>query len=85
VVLVNPNNPNAEPDTKDVQAAVADSLGRELRVFRAGTERELETASQTFSHAYSRYFSLMISNGLVHPPPDLSQVPGGAGVPPPTG
>jgi putative ABC transport system substrate-binding protein len=43
-LLVNPTNPNAEPDTKDVQAAAADSLGRELRVFRASTERDFETA-----------------------------------------
>jgi putative ABC transport system substrate-binding protein len=42
--LVNPTNPNAEPDTKDVQAAAANSLGRDLRVFRASTERDFETA-----------------------------------------
>jgi putative ABC transport system substrate-binding protein len=43
-LLVNPTNPNAEPDTKDLQAAAADSLGRELLVFRASTERDFETA-----------------------------------------
>jgi ABC-type uncharacterized transport system substrate-binding protein len=42
-LLVNPTNPNAEPDTKEVQAA-ADSLGQELRVFRASTERDFEMA-----------------------------------------
>ncbi len=41
-LLVNPNNPNAEPDTKDLQAA-ADALGR-LEVLRASSEREIETA-----------------------------------------
>jgi putative ABC transport system substrate-binding protein len=41
--LVNPNNPNADPDTKDVQAAAA-AAGRRLEVLRAGSERELETA-----------------------------------------
>src|SRR5262245_41299088 len=35
--LVNPNNPNAGPDTSDVQAAAA-SLGRQLRVLTASTE-----------------------------------------------
>jgi len=41
--LVNPNNPNAEPDTKEVQAAAA-AAGRRLEVLTAGSERELETA-----------------------------------------
>jgi putative tryptophan/tyrosine transport system substrate-binding protein len=41
--LVNPNNPNADPDTKDVQAA-ASAAGRRLEVLRAGSERELQTA-----------------------------------------
>ena len=34
--LVNPENPNAEPDTKNVQIA-ADALGRQLQVFKAKT------------------------------------------------
>jgi putative ABC transport system substrate-binding protein len=42
-LLVNPTNPNAEPDTKDAQVA-ADALGRELRVLTSSTERDLETA-----------------------------------------
>ena len=42
-LLVNPTNPNADPDTKDVQAA-ADALGLRLQVLKASTERELETA-----------------------------------------
>jgi len=41
--LVNPNNPNAEPDAKDVQAA-ATALGVELRVLTARNEAELEVA-----------------------------------------
>src|SRR5260370_8401997 len=41
--LVNPNNPNAEPDAKDVQAA-ATVLGVELRVLAARNEAELEVA-----------------------------------------
>jgi putative tryptophan/tyrosine transport system substrate-binding protein len=39
-MLVNPTNPNAEPDTKDAQAAAV-ALGRELRVFPARSEDEL--------------------------------------------
>jgi putative tryptophan/tyrosine transport system substrate-binding protein len=41
--LVNPENPNAEPDTKDVQVA-ADALGRQLYVFKAKTERDFDPA-----------------------------------------
>ena len=42
-VLVNPNNPNAESDTRDVQSA-ADALRQELLIVRASTERDFETA-----------------------------------------
>jgi putative ABC transport system substrate-binding protein len=41
--LVNPENPNAEPDTKDAQIA-ADALGRQLHVFKAKTERDFDPA-----------------------------------------
>jgi ABC-type uncharacterized transport system substrate-binding protein len=41
--LINPNNPNAEPDSKDVRAA-ADALGLELRVLTARNEAELDSA-----------------------------------------
>jgi putative ABC transport system substrate-binding protein len=41
-VLVNPNNPNAEFDTKDVQTA-ADTLGQKLLVLKAGAEHDFET------------------------------------------
>jgi len=41
--LVNPENPNAEPDTKDVQIA-ADALGRQLHVFKVKMEREFDPA-----------------------------------------
>jgi len=43
VLLVNPNNPNAEPDAKDAQAA-ADALRLELRVLSARTVDDLEPA-----------------------------------------
>jgi putative ABC transport system substrate-binding protein len=42
-LLVNPTNPNAEADTRDLQLA-AQALGRGLQVLTAATERELETA-----------------------------------------
>ena len=42
-LLVNPTNPNAEADTRDLQLA-AQALGRRLQVLTAATERELETA-----------------------------------------
>src|SRR5262245_47810398 len=45
-LLVNPTNPNAEADTRDLQAA-AQALGRRLQVLTAGTDRQLETAFAT--------------------------------------
>jgi putative ABC transport system substrate-binding protein len=41
--LVNPNNPNAEPDTKEAQRA-AHALGRQLQVLTARTEHEIDIA-----------------------------------------
>jgi hypothetical protein len=40
---VNPNNPNAEPDTKEAQRA-AHALGRQLQVLTARTEHEIDIA-----------------------------------------
>ena len=45
-LLVNPSNPNAEPDTEQAKAA-ADSLGRKIHVGYASTERDLGTAFAT--------------------------------------
>jgi putative ABC transport system substrate-binding protein len=42
-LLVNPNNPNAEPDTRTLQAA-AQALGRRIEVLKAASESELEAA-----------------------------------------
>jgi putative tryptophan/tyrosine transport system substrate-binding protein len=47
-LLVNRNNPNAEPDTRDAQAAAA-ALGRRLEVLTASTERDVEAAFTTMS------------------------------------
>jgi putative tryptophan/tyrosine transport system substrate-binding protein len=42
-LLVDPNNPNAQADTKDAQAAAA-TLGRKLVVAKAGTDSEIDAA-----------------------------------------
>jgi putative ABC transport system substrate-binding protein len=42
-LLVNPSNPNSDPDIRDVQAA-ADAFGLRLAVLTASTEGELEMA-----------------------------------------
>jgi putative tryptophan/tyrosine transport system substrate-binding protein len=42
-LLIDPNNPNAEADTKDAQAAAA-ALGRKLVVARAGDGDEIDAA-----------------------------------------
>jgi putative ABC transport system substrate-binding protein len=42
-LLVNPNNPNAEADTRDLKTA-AQALGRRLHVLTASTDHELEAA-----------------------------------------
>jgi putative ABC transport system substrate-binding protein len=47
-MLVDPNNPNAEPDTKDAQVA-ADALGRKLLVVKAAAESELDAAFATLA------------------------------------
>src|SRR5262249_17841227 len=41
--LVNPNNPNADPDSKDATAA-ANGLGLVMQVLRAGNGTEIESA-----------------------------------------
>jgi putative ABC transport system substrate-binding protein len=47
-MLVNPNNPNVEPDTNEA-LAVAGSLGIELRIFKAGNDADLATAFDAVS------------------------------------
>ena len=48
-MLVNPDNPNAETDTRDAQSA-AGALGKKLVVAKARTERDLDTQFATFVH-----------------------------------
>jgi putative tryptophan/tyrosine transport system substrate-binding protein len=45
-LLINPDNPNAEPDIRAARAASAE-LGRELRVLPASSERDLEAVFTT--------------------------------------
>src|SRR6202008_872375 len=45
-LLVNPNNPNAEPDSRDTRTAAA-ALGGQLLVLSASNERGLEEAFAT--------------------------------------
>jgi len=46
-LLVNPRNPNAEPDSKQAKAA-ADSVGRKIHIGQASTEQDLEPAFTAF-------------------------------------
>ena len=57
-LLVNPNNPNAGPDTKELQTAAA-ALGRHLEIFQASSERETETA---FAAAVERKVGALFIN-----------------------
>jgi putative ABC transport system substrate-binding protein len=57
--LVNPSNPNSEPETKNVQAA-ASALGRQILVLNAISEREIEMAFSTV--VQQRTGSLLVGN-----------------------
>jgi len=46
--LINSTNPNAEADIADMQSA-ARSVGQQIRIFNAGSERELEPLFSTFA------------------------------------
>jgi putative ABC transport system substrate-binding protein len=78
-LLVNPNNPNAGPDTEEAEAA-ANTLDQKLLVLNATSDRELETAFETaakeragglavnidpfFTRARDRIVSLAARHGL---------------------
>ena len=59
--LVNANNPNAEPDTKEVQA-VADALPQKLVVVKASNERELDAAFAMLSRERVRALCVNIDS-----------------------
>jgi putative ABC transport system substrate-binding protein len=46
--LLNPNNPNAETDTREAQEATR-TLGLQLHILNASTEREIDTAFTTLA------------------------------------
>ena len=45
-LLVNPNNPSAESDTRDVQVA-ANAVGQQIHILRANNERDIDAAFAT--------------------------------------
>ena len=47
-VLVNPNNPNAEAQVRDVQAA-ARAIGQQIHVFNASSESDIDAAFASFA------------------------------------
>jgi putative ABC transport system substrate-binding protein len=49
--LMNPSNPNAEPDTRETQEA-ARMLGLQLHVLNAGTDREIDAAFATLAQRH---------------------------------
>jgi putative ABC transport system substrate-binding protein len=57
--LMNPSNPNAEPDTRETQEA-ARTLGLQLHVLNAGTDRELDAAFATLAQ---RHVGALVING----------------------
>jgi putative ABC transport system substrate-binding protein len=61
-ILINPDNPNSEPDTKDIQAA-ARAIGQQFEIVRASDARDFETAFTTIVQR-DRAGAL-----LVHPDP----------------
>ena len=49
--LMNPSNPNAEPNTRETQEA-ARTLGLQLHVLNAGTDREIDAAFATLAQRH---------------------------------
>ena len=63
-LLVNPDNPNSEPDIKETETA-AGALGLKLLVVRATNDRELETAFGALDHEQSCVLCVNIDPFLV--------------------
>jgi putative tryptophan/tyrosine transport system substrate-binding protein len=73
-MLVDPNNPNAESDVKDMQAAAV-ALGRRLIIAKAGTQNDLDAAFATLVE--NRVAALFVTPKREFP--NLAQSPIGAG------
>src|SRR4030095_9127518 len=73
-MLVDPNNPNAESDVKDMQAAGV-ALGRRLIIAKAGTQNDLDAAFATLVE--NRVAALFVTPKREFP--NLAQSPIGAG------
>jgi putative tryptophan/tyrosine transport system substrate-binding protein len=66
--LVNPNNPNAETDTREAQEATR-TLGLQLRISNASTEREIDTAFTTLAQTGASGV-VVIADALFNSRPD---------------
>ncbi len=62
-LLVNPKNPIAELTTRDVQAA-ARAIARQIQVFNASSERDLDTAFASLARAGT---GALLVRGEIHP------------------
>jgi putative ABC transport system substrate-binding protein len=79
-LLVNPNNPNAEPDTQDLQAA-AQALGRRLIVLTASSDRDIEAAFTTAVEQNVRALFINIDPFLSSRYPQIAALAARHGVP----
>jgi len=66
--LVNPNNPNTETDTREAQEA-ARTLGLQLHILNASTEREIDTAFTTLTQKGADAV-VVVSDGFFNSRPD---------------
>jgi putative tryptophan/tyrosine transport system substrate-binding protein len=66
--LVNPNNPNTETDTREAQEATR-TLGLQLHILNASTEREIDTAFTTLTKRGAGAV-VVVSDGFFNSRPD---------------
>jgi ABC-type uncharacterized transport system substrate-binding protein len=78
--LVNPNNPNAEPQARDLQAA-ARTLGLQLTILDAGSDRDIDSIFATLNERQVQAL-LITADGLFFGLPDkLAKLAARYGVP----
>jgi putative ABC transport system substrate-binding protein len=63
-LLVNPNNPNNEPEAEGIQAA-ARTIGQKLIVVKAGSEREIDAAFPTLIPRHAGAFLVNADGFLI--------------------